>query len=173
MRTRPHGNGPVARRAGFSLIEILTVMWALSVALVLGAVLLVAAMKTDQVAATTLRGLAWRAELADQFRADVAGADAAPDRLGEFARGPSCLILRRPDGSHVIYRWLDGQLERIVRTADGETRRPLPVGPQDPAVEFDRTGGRPPLVTLRFAESAARRGAPRVEVTAVLGGDLR
>jgi hypothetical protein len=59
------------------------VIWALSIALVFGATLLLAALRVDQVGAATLRRLAWWAELADQFRADVARADARPQAADE------------------------------------------------------------------------------------------
>jgi prepilin-type N-terminal cleavage/methylation domain-containing protein len=166
-------------RAGLSLIEVLVVMWALAIALLMGTALLVTVMRADQVSAATLRGLTGRAELADQFRTDVARAAAAPDSVGELTRGPSCLILRTPDGAHVIYQWRDGQLERIVRTAGQETRRPLPVGNQDWSAEFDRTGagvsdpGHRPLLTLRLVEAPAHGPIRRTDVSAVLGGDLR
>ena len=50
----------VRGRSGFTLMEMLTVMWALSIAAVLGATLLLAALRADRVAATTLRTLACR-----------------------------------------------------------------------------------------------------------------
>ena len=169
MRRRPHGT----ERAGFTLLEILVVMWALTLALGLGATLFVAALRADQVSAATLRRLSQTGELADQFRADVAEAAAAPDRLDALARGPSCLILRTPDGAHVVYQWQQEQLERMVRTADGEMRRVVPVGVRVARVEFDVTDGERPLITLRLIESPARGVAWPTEVSAALGGDLR
>jgi type II secretory pathway component PulJ len=159
-------------RLGFTLMEMLTVMWALSIAAVLGATLLLAALRADQVAATTLRGLAWRAELADQFRADVAAADATPDHLGDLAHGPACLILHQPGGNHVVYRWREGRLERAVRAGDRETRWDVTVG-EGVAVEFDRAAGERPLVTLRLVETPARDVTRRTVVQAALGGDVR
>lgn len=159
-------------RTGFTLIEMLTVMGALSVVMALGATLLLAAMRSDQVAASTLRGLAWRAELADQFRADVAAADTIPDRLGELARGPACLILHRPDGDHVVYRWREGQLERVVHAGGQETRWLVTVG-ENVVVEFGQPVGTRPLVTLRLVETPARGVARRTEVSAALGGDVQ
>jgi prepilin-type N-terminal cleavage/methylation domain-containing protein len=175
MIRRPHATaaGRPSRRAGFTLLEMLVVIWALSIALVFGATLLIAALRVDQVGAATLRRLAWWPELADQFRTDVARAAALPDRLGDLTRGPGCLILRTPDGAHVIYRWLDEQLERIVRTADRETRRTIPVGTQDVAVEFDHAAGDRPVVTLRLVEAPPHGTARRTAVAAALGGDLR
>src|SRR2546428_7182854 len=100
-------------RGGFTLIEVMVVMFAMTIAFGFGATLLLAALRIDQAGAATLRLMAWRTELADQFRADVARADAASERLGELTRGPACLILHRPDGTHVVYQWQDERLERI------------------------------------------------------------
>ena len=164
-------------RGGFTLIEVMVVMFAMTIAFGFGATLLLAALRIDQAGGATLRLLAWRTELADQFRADVARADAAPDRLGELTRGPTCLILHRADGSHVIYQWqTDGRLERIVRAGESETRRALPVGNPEVAVEIAAeppAARRFPLVTLRLVETSPSGTARRVEVSAVLGGDLR
>ena len=161
-------------RAGFSLMEMLTVMWAMGVALGLGAVLLLAAMRADRVGAATLRTLAWRAELADRFRADVARAAAAPERLGELAAGPARLILRTPGGDHVLYQWQEGRLERVVWSGGRATRETIPVSTRDvSAVAFDRSAGDRPVLTLRLMEGAAYGEPWRTEVSAALGGDLR
>jgi hypothetical protein len=173
VRNRPKAAGASARRAGFTLLEVSVVMAAMIIALVLGATLLLAALRADQVGAATLRRLAWHAELTDQFRADVAGAVAAPDRLGALARGPDCLILRTPGGAHVIYQWRDGRLDRTVRTGENEVRRPVPVESEGVTVEFDRPAGDRPLITLRLVETPARGAPRRTEVSAALGGDLR
>lgn len=162
------------KRAGFTLIEMLVVMFAMSIAFGFGATILLAALRIDQAGAATLRLLAWRTELAEQFRGDVARADAAPERFGEMTGGPARLILHRPDGVHVAYVWHDdGRLERIVRAADGETRRVLPVGASNVSVQFARGDGGRPLFTLRLVETPPTGSARRVEVSAVLGGDLR
>jgi hypothetical protein len=150
------------------------VMWALSMALVLGVTLLIAALGADKVGAATLRGLTLRAELADQFRADVAQADAAPDRLTELARGPSCLILHMPGGAHVIYQWREGQMERITRANGREARQPFAVGSEDVTGAFGRTDTNPPLITLRLIETLPHGTLRRTEeVSATLGGDRR
>lgn len=170
MRHRP---SCCRRREGFTLLEMLVVMWGLTVALTLGVTLLVVAMRADRVGAATLHKVVWRAELADQFRTDVARTVTAPDGLGNLTRGPHCLILRLHDGAYVIYQWQDERLERIVRAGHNETRRPLPAGAHDVSVEFDRTEGDRPLIILRLVESPARGVVWRTEVSAALGGDLR
>jgi len=162
------------KRAGFTLLEMLAVMFVMSIAFGFGGTILLAALRIDQAGAATLRLMAWRTEFADQFRADVARADAAPERLGELTGGPTCLILHRPDGAHVVYQWHDdGRLERLVRAADGDTRRTLPVGASNVSVEFSRGDGMRPLMTLRLVETPPSASARRVEVTALMGGDLR
>jgi type II secretory pathway pseudopilin PulG len=173
MRTPAHGADRIATRAGFTLLEMMVVMWGLGIALVLGATLLAATIRADRFGAITLRNLTWQSELADQFRTDVARTIAVPDSLGALTRGPQCLILRLHDGTHVIYQWQDGQLERTVRTGDAETRRPLPVGSQDMSVEFDRPGGDRPLLILRLIEAPPHGTARQTQISAALGGDLR
>ena len=91
----------------------------------------------------------------------------------DLARDPSCLILRQPGGTHVIYHWQDGQLVRIVRTADRETRTPVVTEVKDLTIEFDRPDGDRPLLTLRLIETPPRGVGRRTEVSAALGGDLR
>jgi prepilin-type N-terminal cleavage/methylation domain-containing protein len=161
-------------RAGFTLLEMLTVIFVMSIVFTFGGTILLAALRVDQAGAATLRFLAWRAELADQFRADVGGADSTPERLGELSRSPQCLILHWSDGTHVIYQW-DGEqrLQRIVRTANGETRRELPVGNSKVSVEFVRGDGARPLITLRLLEATHGGWTRNVELSAALGGDLR
>ena len=102
----------------------------------------------------------------------MAAADAAPERLGNLAGGPDCLILHRPGGEHVVYRWRGDRLERAVRAGDHETKWNVTVG-EDVAVEFDRLAGDRPLVTLRLVETPPRGVARRTEVSAALGGDVR
>ncbi len=164
MRRTPTG------RAGYTLIEMVVVMWAMAAAMGLGVVLLLTAMRADQLGAATLRDLTRRAELADQFRGDVARAAEAPDRFAEFVAGPGCLILRTPGGGHVVYHWHDETLERIARAGGKEVRRPLPVGPESASVEFARDR---PTVTLRFVDAPSRAAVRRTDVSATLGGDTR
>jgi prepilin-type N-terminal cleavage/methylation domain-containing protein len=160
-------------RAGFTLLEMLSVMFVMSIVFGFGATILLAALRIDQAGAATLRLMAWRSELADQFRADVARADAAPERLGELTSGATCLILHWPDGTHVIYQGHDeGRLDRIFRGTGSETRRPMPMGNPNVTVEFARGAGARPMVTLRLVDS--KYGTTRsVEIAAALGGDLR
>jgi type II secretory pathway pseudopilin PulG len=166
-------NASPRRRSGFTLIEMIAVMWGLTAALGLGMALILAAVRTDQVAAATLGELSRRGELADQFRGDVARAEAAPEKFGEWTAGPTCLILRAPGDTYVVYRGLAGKVERIIRTGDKESRRPILVGNEETAVEFIRPAGERPLVTLLVNDSPVRGVVRRTDMSAVLGGDRR
>jgi type II secretory pathway pseudopilin PulG len=159
------------KRAGYSLLEMMVVMWALTAVLGLGMALLLTAMRADQVGAATLRDLTRRTELADQFRTDVARAVEAPDRLDKVTAGPACLILRTAAGP-VIYRWHDGTLDRTVLIDGKESRRPIAVG-EDSTVEFIRPAGERPVVTVRVVTSPPRGMVARTEISAALGGDTR
>ena len=163
------------RRAGFTLIEMLMVMFALAVVMAAGAAVLLTAMKSARVGAVTLQRVAWRTDLADQFGADVAAADAAPDRLGDLAAGPDCLILRCPAAGkpgYVVYQVREGRLVRVERDADKDgASRPVPTGVA--SVVFSRPAGERPVLVLRLSETPPGGTVRRSEVAAALGGDLR
>src|SRR5947209_19838078 len=98
-----------ARRQGFTLLEAMALMASLIMSMVLGGIILIGALQTQQVASGTQRRMVQRNELVDQFRGDVAGAVATAD---SFALGdeketasPTCLILTRPDKHEVVYLW--------------------------------------------------------------------
>lgn len=162
---------PNTRRPGFTLLEMTVVMVALGVLMLLGAELIVGAIRADGVGAAADTRATLRGELGRSFRRDVAGAEAAPDTLGDAAAGPDHLILQMPGGAAVVYEWRDDKLTRTERGADGEARRALPLAPGRVRVEFARP--KDGLVTLRLVE-APRAGPERVtELSAALGGDLR
>ncbi len=159
------------RRMGFSLFEILVVLWAMSVALSFGAVLMVATIRADRVSQGTLSQLAWRSTATDQFRADVARAVDMPKTFAEFARGPKCLILRM-GANHIVYSSAGEKLERIVRLADGrETRRAEAIGPPESTAVFDCGDGTSSLVTMRFVDILPAGPPRRTEIVAALGRD--
>ena len=103
----------------------------------------------------------------------MAAASAAPETFGDQAAGPTRLILRMADGTHVVYRWGEGRLERSAAAGDARSLRALPLGGDGAAVEFDRSEkGR--MVILRLIERPRREGDKRViEYSATLGGDYR
>jgi type II secretory pathway pseudopilin PulG len=177
-------------REGFTLMEMMAVMGTMAAAMLLGGAILIGALRTEESATTAHRRLVQRNTLADQIRADVAQASAAPDRFafGEAKEtaGPTCLILTRPDKREVVYLWnaKDKELWRW-ETPDGQAlekplqdgnlkKRSLSAGSDCKGVEFIRGQGDPPLITMRLL-LAAPKGNPDhpIEFSAVLGGDLR
>jgi prepilin-type N-terminal cleavage/methylation domain-containing protein len=160
------------KRRGFALLEILCVLFMMGILLSLGSVLLLTVLRADHVGAATIDEITRRAELADQFRTDVAAAIETPAKLGEFTAGRECLILHTATG-HVVYRWHDGTLERNARGGGPDVRRPISFNPENTTVEFIRGPGDRPLVTVRVVESPPRGAVKTVEISAALGGDLR
>jgi len=160
-------------RGGFTLIEMLVVMGALSVCLFLGTTLIVTTFKADRVGLVATNRVGERLELARQFRDDVSRAEAAPDQIGDAKAGPTCLILRLPDKTAVVYRWADDKLERTTRLDDQETKQLLPSGTAGTQVAFVRPKDAPGVVTLRVTVTKERGPAVASDVTAALGGNLR
>ncbi len=157
-------------RRGTSLLEMLVVMAALAIALNFGAILIIAAMRVDHMSAETVQRMTRHTQLADLFRDDVAKAVTAPDGVGEWKRSSTCLILQQPAERWVIYRFDGGMIEQITRTPDGEKRRPIPLGPAEAEVEFDRSDG---VIILRIAERHKNIPGMRREIRAALGGDMK
>jgi hypothetical protein len=162
-------------RPAFSLLEMTVVLAALQILLALIAGILWATVRIERSAAADFQRTLNQDALAEQFRTDVANAAAAPLGLDDLVAGPDCLILRKADGSKVIYRWAGERLERSETTKSGTTVRHLPLGVEQARVEFTRAeDGR--LLTLRLTEVHGLGNARRqhlVVVTAALGGDLR
>jgi prepilin-type N-terminal cleavage/methylation domain-containing protein len=157
-------------RRGVSLLEMLIAMAVIGVALNLGAILVLAAMRTDQMSAETMRRIARQTQLADLFRDDVAKSIAAPDEWGEYKRSPTCLILRQPGDRWVVYRVDGSMIQQITRTPEGEARRPIEVGPSEADIEFDRGDG---VIILRVTERHKHLPGQQREIRAALGGDLK
>lgn len=162
---------PAGRRAGFSLIEMTVVLWALGVIMVLGAELIVAGMRAGRVGETADTRATYRGELARVFRADAARAEAAPEKQGEVEADPARLFLRLAGGTTVTYEFADGALVRTERTGDKEVRRALPLGPGTVRVEFPRPASG--VAVLRLVETPKAGPARTSEIAAALGGDLR
>jgi type II secretory pathway pseudopilin PulG len=158
---------------GFSLLEMVGVMTALTLILLLLSTALTGALRSQQVAARVSQRLRAQAGVADQFRGDVARAASAPMSLGEMKADRACLILRLPDGKHILYRCRDGQLERSTNSGAEEQFRPIGLGDLNVAAEFGREADGT-ILSLRLIERARRGGEKQVvEVKAALGGDLR
>jgi len=147
-------------------------MGGLTVATGFGAMLLLSLMRIDQTAAANLHRLMRHYELADVFREDVAQAIEAPARINELMAGPQCLILRQPGDTWVIYQLTGRKLERLVRLADKELRRPIVLPSAECQVEFERGNEQRPVITLRLIETTESGFSRRTEVSAALNGDL-
>lgn len=153
---------PVHR--GFTLVELLVVMYFLGVAMSFGTIMLLATFRIERFSAETIQRVTRLSQLADTFRDDVANATEAPETHGAFTRGPHCLILRQPNDVWVVYQWTDGML---LRRQD-ESRRVIVTGPGDVIIAFDRVGR---LIQMHLTERERNRTRQTWEVAAALGGD--
>lgn len=163
-----------SRRPGFTLMEAAVILAALALIAAVLAVALGGALRLQKASAGALERLGARRDLADQFRADVAGAADAPPRWQDEVAGPTCLILRLRDGRHVLYRWEAERLERVEVVGERTHRHEVALGGGPAAVEFERSGAGGRLLTLRLF-AVGKRGSkqPSGEITAALGGDLQ
>lgn len=160
-------------RLGFTLLEMMVVLWALGFLMVIGALLVVAALRTDQSARNTVNRLSQHSQLADRFRADVARAEGAafPKELDQQRETPSSVVLRMSEGHHVMYLWRDGQIER-VEEADTKSYQQFAVGRDCTDVEFLWSDLNNPVLTLRLIRTS-RGGNSVLDICAALRGDLR
>ena len=116
-------------RHGFTLLELLCVMALLSVLGVVFGILLKQTLDVERAQAAGFNRLLQNKALADQFRADVARADKAPDAWQQHAANAQTLILQMKEGDHVVYAWRKGELIRESIDASKLVVRPLPLGP--------------------------------------------
>jgi prepilin-type N-terminal cleavage/methylation domain-containing protein len=171
LETAPQGEG---RRRGFTLLETLVVMFALGVVMLLGTATLLGTMQMAHATTAGFDQLLQRSALADAFRADVAQAVDAPAKVDEMMAGSACLILRKPDGKHIIYRWSNHELERSERSGSGTMRRRLPLAGAGTTVEFTRAGNDQRLIILRLRQlRGSGKRQRQLEIASALGGDLR
>ena len=164
-------------RHGVFLLEVLIWIAGLITALALGGAVLISTLRTQQFAASAHKHLFHLADLAQQFRDDVANSVAVVDsiKLGkeEVAASPSCLILRQPDGHVLIYRWIKGKLERLDQGGPRLVTQQLPLDPDVKWLEFISAGSDKRLLTLRLRIQESIRSLNRqMDMQAVLGGDL-
>ena len=157
-------------RNGFTLIEVLTVMSVIGFVFTIIASTLLSTLKIEKAEAEAYHKMVTQHALADQFRADVAAASSAPEKLKDWVKGPACLILKTTDAGHIVYHWHDGKLERIASAGKRMDKQYLPLGDKKLAVEFAAGTGSSGLMILRL------KGAiplPAVEIAAALGGDKK
>jgi len=160
-------------RPAFSLLEAITVMTALGLTLSLGAIMLIATMRANQMGATTLLHVRLHTDVGDTFRTDVAEAMAAPEKLQQWTRGPTCLILQKSADRTVIYEWSTDRLTRTEKTGDEVAPAVLSLGLPNIETAFAVGGGEHPVVTLRLTEALEYHATRRYEFSAALGGDRR
>ena len=164
----------VPSRGGFTLLEILTAIWALGFVLLIGTAAIVGSIKIERAASSGSNRMMAQAALADQFRHDVGMAVDAPRTLLPIEASPTCLILRMGDGSHVVYRWENDHAERYEIADTGTVQKRLGNGSSCVDMKFVRTGPQERLVTMHLTES---RGQPAIdrhkEISAALGGEHR
>ena len=165
--------GRRARRTGFTLIEMTVVMWALGVAIALGTALVLATKQSARLSEASSERLSLWAELARQFRDDVAQAEAAPDKVGDTTAGPARLILQMRGGTVVEYQRENDTLERIERAGGQKTTKRFPLGRASVKTEFVRPGEGAKVVTLRLTDDREKGAGRASEVAAALGGDWR
>ena len=80
-------------RSAFTLLEMVAVMWGLSVLAILQEQsVLVATFKVRRANESAQKQGSQQESLVDQFRADVARANALPDKVDKWSAAPTCLI---------------------------------------------------------------------------------
>ena len=144
------------KRTGFSLIELLVVMFAIGVIMLLLTNILLAILKTEYAAIEAFDHMHKEAELADLFRGEVAQATGVPEFDQDFKASPLCMLLKKEDGVLVVLRGADGMLERVTLDRAKRDVREFPLESEETRVEFERQGrllsmtlrhpNRPPLV---------------------------
>ena len=161
-------------RRGFSLIEVMCVMVLIAVLGSALAIIMNETLLAERLQAQSYERLQQSRALADQFRADVALAVTAPQKWRDHEAGPDTLILKMKNNDHVLYRWRDGALKRLVTEDDEDTERTLPVGNQT-SVEFVRHGADSKVLRVRLNTVRAGKTASgqALEIAAALGGDWR
>ncbi|CAN5353284.1 hypothetical protein BH10PLA2_BH10PLA2_33490 [soil metagenome] len=160
-------------RRGFTLLEILVVLWGTGILTVFGCILLVGMFKVHQANSEFRQRVTRHETFVDQFRDDVASALTAPATSGKWKAGSGCLVLQKPDASTIVYAETDGEWRRSLEPKAASYA--LHPGPDGTKLEFVRSGPDNRLVTMRILAPQTRHGAKRdpVEITAALGGDVR
>ncbi len=152
------------RRRGWTLIEMIVVMFCLSLLMSLLATVMWGVFGIQAAATASFEDLQSEARLADRFRADVADARDTPELARDFKADPMCLILRGDDGAFIIYLVEEGRVVRKVMRADDFEVDAFRVGGESVVGEFTRDGR-----TLTLTLRGPKRGT--LNVTACLGGN--
>ncbi len=163
------------RRAGFTLMEMVVVMWGMGIALAMGLALIFTTASTNRVGSVAADRIGHRSELARQLRRDVGRAETTLDRIDDFKASDACLILRMPGGSVIVYQWRGKALERREKVGGKERVQILPIAPRETEtkVVFIRPAASTGVVTLRVTERKPHGPEDVSELSAALGGILR
>ncbi len=161
----------VARRHGFTLIEMLCVMVLLAVIGLIMTLLLRETLDVERVQAASFDQMLQRNALADQFRADAAHSERTLADWRGYASGPDTLILKQGKDHHIVYRWRNGTLTRISFEGEEELERTLPVGGKQTRVEFVETGSKLVRLRLRSLQGSKPASGRTVEIAAALAGE--
>jgi type II secretory pathway component PulJ len=167
---------PTRGRSGFTLVELLLVVGAITILLGLCAGLIHSLLRLDRIGRAHLGELAALGRVARQFRQDVRAAirvEPAPGAAESAAR----LVLTQPAGRVVEYQARGAVLVRAEREG-GQARRQEEFGlrSRGGARFLAREGDPGVFVTLVFARTAARTNEPlaaELRVEALLGKDHR
>jgi hypothetical protein len=161
------------RRHAFTLVEILTVMIALSVVMAMSTVILAGIFRIQKASQLALERTGARFALVDQFRTDVARSRAVLKNLGESRASEACLILLGSKGC-IVYRFQEGRVERQDTSLDGTVLHGAMLGPQADRLRFTRDDHNPRLIAMSLEQSADRPHDRRTWLfQAALGGDWR
>jgi hypothetical protein len=154
----------------FTLIEVLTVMVFIGIFFAAIAGTILGTLKMEKAESAAYHKMVAQHALADQFRADVAGALSTPETLKEWVKGRDCLILKISDTGHVVYHWHDGKLERIEMTGKRVEKQYLPLGEKKLAVEFAAGTASPGMLILRLTGPPPRLA---IDIAVAPGGDRK
>ncbi len=162
------------KRPGFTLIEMLCVMLLIVVMGTAFARLLRQTLEIEQLQGAGFDKAVHVHALADQFRADVAGATRAPERWQNYEANAQTLVLQTP-GGHIVYAVNESGLERQWSERGKTTIQTIPSVESNFAVEFVRAAENPQLIEmrLRFLGKGHAIAEPTLEIAAALGGDER
>jgi hypothetical protein len=155
---------------------MLVLIVALGILLGLLAMTMLGIVRVEGGSRVALDRLSIYSRLADQFRDDVAQAEAAPQQWQIHTAGSACLILRMPGGDYLVYRWEANQLVRIHYPSSGKPVSTLLLARGRGEVTFQRGGDR--LLELQCTETLPQRDQKParhtlLEIAAALGGDRR
>jgi hypothetical protein len=163
------------KRRGFALAEMLAVVIALSSLLAVSVALIMVTLRAYRADSLVSQRIMSQNMLAEQFQEDVAAAVLAPPKADTFVGGESCLILRRPDDTLVVYVASPGRLERIETSP--ARKKVVLVDKPNAEVRFSRGGPGDRLITVRYTELTDDDGTEirgrASQISAALGGDAR